>query len=154
MITTLPGYQNSTVQVKYCATCGIWRTPRVSHCAVCDNCVELHDHHCIWLNNCIGRRNYRYFIAFVSSTTSISLYLTALSIYHIVRYWQLLEPRVSFVRSLRSTPVGLLLAIVGFFGFLYPCLLFLVHFYFMCIGKSTHEVVSIQSFEMLKVQIY
>lgn len=63
MVTTLPGLRNDprrTVQVKYCSTCGIWRTPRISHCAVCDNCVELHDHHCIWLNNCIGRRNYRY----------------------------------------------------------------------------------------------
>lgn len=79
MVTTLPGHPfdgHHNVQVKYCATCGIWRTPRISHCAVCDNCVgklnhshlvllinnvslELHDHHCIWLNNCIGRRNYR-----------------------------------------------------------------------------------------------
>lgn len=141
MITTLPGPKDSSVQVKYCSTCGCWRVPRVSHCGVCDNCVELHDHHCVWLNNCIGRRNYRYFIAFVATTSALALYTMALSIYYMVKSWKLSGE--TFARSLKSTPVGMILTIVSALGSLYPLLLLCAHTYFMCMGRSTHEFVRI-----------
>ena len=74
------------VPVKYCKTCNIWRPPRCYHCRVCNNCVETLDHHCVWLNNCVGRRNYRYFAAFVSTATLLALYLAFASLGHCLRY--------------------------------------------------------------------
>jgi len=51
---------------KYCNTCKIYSPPRTSHCPYCDNCIEVFDHHCPFVGNCVGRRNYRFFVAFLA----------------------------------------------------------------------------------------
>ncbi|KAK9861674.1 hypothetical protein WJX84_011405 [Apatococcus fuscideae] len=50
---------------RYCSTCNIWRPPRASHCSECGYCMERFDHHCGIVSNCIGRRNHRFFAAFL-----------------------------------------------------------------------------------------
>lgn len=83
----------------------------------------------------------RYFVAFLGSMSIVTLYMTSICIYYLIKSWKDSDHQISFARSLRSTPVGLLLAIVGFVGSWYPAILFSAHFYFMCTGQSTHEVV-------------
>jgi len=53
-------------KIKYCSTCDIYRPPRAVHCGICNCCIERLDHHCPWLGTCVGKRNYKYFIVFIS----------------------------------------------------------------------------------------
>ena len=69
------------MKVKYCDYCEIYRPPRTSHCYDCNHCIERFDHHCPWIGTCIGKRNYPYYFAFVSSLTVQSVLVITQSIY-------------------------------------------------------------------------
>lgn len=132
------------VPTKYCKTCNIWRPPRCHHCRVCDNCIETQDHHCIWLNTCVGRRNYRYFFAFVSTGTILGLFLIFGSLAHCLRYQSM--HRISFTRSINEWRVPFAMMIYGILATPYPASLWGYHLYLTGRGETTREYLNSHKF--------
>ncbi|KZL87889.1 palmitoyltransferase erf2 [Colletotrichum incanum] len=132
------------VPVKHCRTCNIWRPPRAHHCRLCDNCIETHDHHCVWLNNCVGRRNYRYFFAFVSSATFLALYLLGASLSQILIHMN--RSDISFGKAIDEFRVPFAMVIYGFVAFLYPAALMGYHIFLMARGETTREYINSHKF--------
>ncbi|KAI8604053.1 DHHC palmitoyltransferase-domain-containing protein [Dissophora ornata] len=135
-----------TVRLKYCDTCMIYRPPRCSHCRQCDNCVEDEDHHCVWLNNCIGRRNYRYFLIFVTTASLYGLFTSALCLTHLLLLYHDRKDIVgseSFQSSaLAKAPVSVLVMIYSFVMALAVGSLATYHFWLATKNRTTHEQLS------------
>ncbi|KAL4935703.1 hypothetical protein BDV06DRAFT_206481 [Aspergillus oleicola] len=132
------------VPVKYCKTCSIWRPPRCYHCRVCDNCVETLDHHCVWLNNCVGRRNYRYFFAFVSTSTLLALFLLGASLAHILVYRA--REGISFGDTIDKWRVPFAMVIYGAIAAPYPASLWAYHLFLVGRGETTREYLNSHKF--------
>jgi palmitoyltransferase ZDHHC9/14/18 len=132
------------VPTKYCKTCNLWRPPRAHHCRLCDNCVETQDHHCVWLNNCVGRRNYRYFFTFITSTSLLALYLLGASLAQILVYSS--QQDVSFGDSIDKNRVPFAMVIYGLLGFLYPASLMGYHVFLIARGETTREYLNSHKF--------
>lgn len=132
------------VPVKYCKTCNIWRPPRCYHCRVCDNCVETLDHHCVWINNCVGRRNYRYFFAFLTTATLLGLFLCGASLAQCLKYRS--QQHISFGSAINHWRVPFAMVIYGIVGTCYPASLMGYHLFLMAKGQTTREYLSSHNF--------
>ena len=132
------------VPIKYCKTCNIWRPPRCYHCRVCDNCVETLDHHCVWLNNCVGRRNYRYFFAFVSTGTILGIYLTFASLGHCLAYKS--QNNITFSHSINANRVPFAMFVYGLLSTPYPASLWFYHMFLVGRGETTREYLTSRKF--------
>lgn len=146
--TMIKSSQSSTaameVPTKYCKTCNIWRPPRGHHCRVCDNCIETQDHHCVWLNNCVGRRNYRYFFAFVTSSTLVGFFVLGASLAQVLVYMN--QKHISFGASINHFPVPFAMVIYGVLATPYPAALMIYHLFLMGRGETTREYLNSHKF--------
>ena len=78
------GERVSEYVLKWCVTCNVYRPYGASHCRDCDVCVEGFDHHCPWISNCVGKRNHRWFVAFIFALTALTVFVFVVSLYSLI----------------------------------------------------------------------
>ncbi|KAI4373742.1 hypothetical protein MLD38_011828 [Melastoma candidum] len=125
------------VKVKYCQTCMLHRPPRCSHCSICNNCVDRFDHHCPWVGQCIGKRNYRFFFMFITSTTALCIYVFAFCWVNII--WIMHKFECSLGKAFTMSPVSGILILYTFIVTWFVGGLTSFHLYLISTNQTTYE---------------
>jgi len=143
--TTFFLHNSSFVKVKYWYTCNIIRPPRSVHCAQWDCWIERMDHHCPWLGWCVGKRNYAYFILFITILTTYSISGTIIMFTYLFDFMEHqkedsnISDTKAFSQAMKKSPLILPLWLLGILCTVFLGLLVFYHGMLMFQGKTTHE---------------
>ncbi|XP_062364983.1 palmitoyltransferase ZDHHC18-like isoform X7 [Cinclus cinclus] len=91
---------------------GILPRATPSEAADLEKRIERFDHHCPWVGNCVGKRNYRYFYAFILSLSFLTAFIFACVVTHLT----LRSQRDGFLATLKTTPASVLELVICFFS--------------------------------------
>ncbi|XP_010504604.1 PREDICTED: probable protein S-acyltransferase 4 isoform X1 [Camelina sativa] len=126
-----------TVKVKFCDTCLLYRPPRASHCSICNNCVQRFDHHCPWVGQCIGVRNYRFFFMFISTSTTLCIYVFVFSWLNI--FQRHTDEKISIWKAISKDVLSDILIVYCFITVWFVGGLTIFHSYLICTNQTTYE---------------
>lgn len=135
------------VMVRYNETCHFYQPPRAHHCSVNDNCVEKFDHHCPWVGTTIGLRNYRWFLMFIFTASTLCIYVCVTSVLTIKLEFDQLrdeskdkeESKPSVSEAFREAPAAVALASYTALFFLFVGGLSFFHMYLVSTNQTTYE---------------
>ncbi|CAA7060534.1 unnamed protein product [Microthlaspi erraticum] len=126
-----------TIKVKFCDTCLLYRPPRASHCSICNNCVQRFDHHCPWVGQCIGVRNYRFFFMFISTSTTLCIYVFVFSWLNI--FQRHTDEKISIWKAISKDVLSDILIVYCFITVWFVGGLTIFHSYLICTNQTTYE---------------
>uniref|UniRef100_A0A7S3LLB4 Palmitoyltransferase n=1 Tax=Aplanochytrium stocchinoi TaxID=215587 RepID=A0A7S3LLB4_9STRA len=105
---------------------------------VTDNCIEKFDHYCPWIGNAVGRRNYRYFVMFVTNVLILALLLTCTCVSILVL--SITQYNQELVDSIRDHMTEILLTVYGLIMIVSLFLLWQFHVRAIAGNRTTNEI--------------
>lgn len=125
------------VVVRYNETCNFYQPPRAHHCSVLNDCIERFDHYCPWVGTTIGKRNYRFYLIFVFSSSILSIFTFACSAYLVKLRAD--EAETSVIEAMRKEPAAMFVMAYVFIGFWFVGGLSFFHIYLLSKNQTTYE---------------